>query len=267
MRKADPKTIGYTVDTPVPYRLADLVALIDERMGKLENRSSRMIYHRLITRIETRLQRSALRLHVRERQCRRRHDGGSAGPAVPPAAERQADDHHAARRISVRGRRRGRVGALPHGLRLRPVERRRGAAAVRLRGGAPLRAGRPQHRLRPDAPRRSRASPRKAASTAFSSASSRSGRPSSTPTILSQCSTLFAMRMANDRDQAIVRSAVSDAAANLLAFLPSLGTARSLRLRRGRGAADAAETETSPLAPSSEERRGERCSSRLRHRQ
>src|SRR5919202_2886921 len=43
-------------------------------------------------------------------------------------------------------------------------------------------------------------------------------------TILSQCSTLFVMRMANDRDQAIVRSAVSDAAASLLGFLPSLGT-------------------------------------------
>jgi hypothetical protein len=44
------------------------------------------------------------------------------------------------------------------------------------------------------------------------------------PTILSQCSTLFAMRMTNDRDQALLRSAVSDTAANLLAFLPSLGT-------------------------------------------
>jgi hypothetical protein len=43
-------------------------------------------------------------------------------------------------------------------------------------------------------------------------------------TILSQCSTLFTMRLANDRDQALVRAAVSDAAANLLAFLPSLGT-------------------------------------------
>jgi uncharacterized protein len=32
------------------------------------------------------------------------------------------------------------------------------------------------------------------------------------------------MRMTNDRDQAILRSAVSDAAANLLDFLPSLGT-------------------------------------------
>ena len=44
------------------------------------------------------------------------------------------------------------------------------------------------------------------------------------PTIISQCSTLFAMRMANDRDQALLRSAVSDAAANLVAFVPSLGT-------------------------------------------
>src|SRR5262249_33872518 len=39
-----------------------------------------------------------------------------------------------------------------------------------------------------------------------------------------QCSTIFAMRMTNDRDQAILRSAVSDAAANLLSFLPSLAT-------------------------------------------
>ncbi|MGN6459657.1 MAG: ATP-binding protein, partial [Pseudolabrys sp.] len=44
------------------------------------------------------------------------------------------------------------------------------------------------------------------------------------PTIISQCSTLFVMRMANERDQNLVRSAVSDAAANLLTFIPSLGT-------------------------------------------
>jgi hypothetical protein len=44
------------------------------------------------------------------------------------------------------------------------------------------------------------------------------------PTIISQCNTLFAMRMANDRDQALLRSAVTDAVANLLAFVPSLGT-------------------------------------------
>ena len=43
-------------------------------------------------------------------------------------------------------------------------------------------------------------------------------------TILSQCNTLFVMRMANDLDQKIVLSAISDAASALLEFLPSLGT-------------------------------------------
>jgi uncharacterized protein len=44
------------------------------------------------------------------------------------------------------------------------------------------------------------------------------------PTIISQCSTLFVMRLSNDRDQGQIRSAVSDAALNLLSFIPSLGT-------------------------------------------
>ena len=53
IKRTDARTIGYTVDTPVPYRLADLLALIDDRMGKLENRSVWTKYHRLISRIET----------------------------------------------------------------------------------------------------------------------------------------------------------------------------------------------------------------------
>src|SRR5262245_5613280 len=51
-------------------------------------------------------------------------------------------------------------------------------------------------------------------------------------TIISQCSTLFAMRMTNDRDQAILRSAVSDAT-NLLDFLASLGTGEVLAFGEG----------------------------------
>jgi DNA helicase HerA-like ATPase len=37
----------------VPYRIEDLISLLDERMGKLENRSSRMVYYKLISRIQT----------------------------------------------------------------------------------------------------------------------------------------------------------------------------------------------------------------------
>jgi hypothetical protein len=52
-------------------------------------------------------------------------------------------------------------------------------------------------------------------------------------TIISQCNTLFSMRLANERDQALMRSAVSDAAANLLSFVPSLGTREVLAFGEG----------------------------------
>ncbi|HMB47361.1 MAG TPA: hypothetical protein VKN63_03705, partial [Afifellaceae bacterium] len=53
------------------------------------------------------------------------------------------------------------------------------------------------------------------------------------PTILSQCSTLLTMRLSNDRDQSIVKSAVSDASASLLNFLPSLGARESIIFGEG----------------------------------
>jgi hypothetical protein len=39
IKRADTKAVSYTVDTPVPYRLVDLINQIDERMGKLASRS------------------------------------------------------------------------------------------------------------------------------------------------------------------------------------------------------------------------------------
>ena len=53
LRKIDPKTPASPSTRRCPICSQDLIVLIDERMGKLENRSSRMNYHRLITRIET----------------------------------------------------------------------------------------------------------------------------------------------------------------------------------------------------------------------
>jgi hypothetical protein len=53
------------------------------------------------------------------------------------------------------------------------------------------------------------------------------------PTIISQCNTLFAMRLTNDRDQAILRAAVTDSMANLLAFVPSLGTREVVAVGEG----------------------------------
>ncbi len=56
-----------------------------------------------------------------------------------------------------------------------------------------------------------------------------SQRPSELePSTLSQCSTIFSMRLSNELDQNFVRAAVPDGAAELLAFLPSLGTAETM---------------------------------------
>ncbi len=53
------------------------------------------------------------------------------------------------------------------------------------------------------------------------------------PTILSQCNTVFALRMSNDRDQQIVQSAVSDTGSGLLEFLPALGQREAIAFGDG----------------------------------
>lgn len=53
------------------------------------------------------------------------------------------------------------------------------------------------------------------------------------PTILSQCSTIFAMRLSNDHDQQIVGSALSDSSRSLLEFLPTLGTREAIVFGEG----------------------------------
>lgn len=52
------------------------------------------------------------------------------------------------------------------------------------------------------------------------------------PTIISQCSTVFAMRMTNDRDQAYLSAAVSDTA-NLLSFVPLLSSGECIAFGEG----------------------------------
>ena len=53
------------------------------------------------------------------------------------------------------------------------------------------------------------------------------------PTILSQCNTVFALRMSNDRDQEIVKSAISDTGSGLLEFLSALGQREAIAFGDG----------------------------------
>ncbi len=59
-------------------------------------------------------------------------------------------------------------------------------------------------------------------------------RPSELDTdILSQCNTIFALRMSNSRDQDFVRSTLSESAEGLMHFLPLLGTAEAIAVGEG----------------------------------
>jgi uncharacterized protein len=53
------------------------------------------------------------------------------------------------------------------------------------------------------------------------------------PTILSQCSTVFAMRLSNDRDQEIIRSAISDSSASTISFLSALDNREAIVFGEG----------------------------------
>lgn len=232
LKRVDPKSIGYTADTPVPYRLVDLISLIDERMGKLENRSSRIIYHKLISRIET------VRNDPRYAfMFDNANVGGDTMAEVishlfrlpangKPMTIMQLAGFPAEvvdSVVSVLCRMAFDFGLWSDGVS--PLlfvceEAHRYAAADRAIGFGPT---------------------RKAVSR-IAKEGRKYGvylglvtqRPAELDaTILSQCNTLFAMRLANDRDQSLLRSAVSDAAANLLSFVPSLGTREVLAFGEG----------------------------------
>jgi uncharacterized protein len=227
VKKLDPKSIGYTVDTPVPYRLQDLLMMIDERMGKLENRSSRMIYHKLITRIES-VSNDARYAFLFENA---NVGGDTMAESISQLFRLPADGKPMTIMqlagfpaevvdpvVSVLCRLAFDFGLWSDGaapLLIVCEEAHRYASVDRTVGFGPTR--RAISRIAKEG--------RKCG--VFLALATQ--RPAELdPTIISQCSTLFAMRMSNDRDQALLRSAVSDAAANLFGFVPSLATREAL---------------------------------------
>ena len=223
VRKNEPMTVAFTVDTPVPYLLSDLVSLIDDRMGKLENRANTARYSRLISRIES------VRKDLRYAFM---FDNANVGgdtmvevlaqlfrlqPQGRPMTVMQLAGFPAEvvdSVVSVLGRMAFDFGLWSDG-------------AVEL-----LFVCEEAHRYAPGDKSIGFGPTRKAISR-IAKEGRKYGvflglitqRPAELDaTIISQCSTLFAMRMANERDQNVIRAAVSDAAASLLEFVPSLGT-------------------------------------------
>jgi DNA helicase HerA-like ATPase len=232
LKRTDPKSTGYTVDTPVPYRLADLVSLIDERMGKLENRSSRMKFNRLIQRIET------VRNDPRYAfMFENANVGGDTMAEVVGQLFRLPPNGRPMTIMQLAGFPADVVDAVVSVLCRMAFD-----FGLWSDGAVPLLFVCEEAHRYASADRSLGFGPTRKAISRIAKEGRKYGvflglvtqRPAELdPTIISQCSTLFAMRMANDRDQALLRSAVSDAAANLLAFVPSLGTREVLAFGEG----------------------------------
>jgi hypothetical protein len=210
----------------------DLISLIDERMGKLENRSSRIIYHKLISRIET----------VRnDPRYTFMFDNANVG------GDTMAEVISHLFRLPANGR-----PMTIMQLAGFPAEVVDSVVSVLCRmafdfglwsdGVSPLLFVCEEAHRYAAADRNIGFGPTRKAVSRIAKEGRKYGvflglvtqRPAELDaTIISQCNTLFAMRLANDRDQALLRSAVSDAAANLLSFVPSLGTREVLAFGEG----------------------------------
>jgi uncharacterized protein len=231
IRAAEPG-MRFTVDVPVPYRISDLVELLDARMGKLENRSLRMVYHKLITRIETVCNDPRYAFMFENANV----GGDTMGDIVSTLF-----------RLPING-----VPVTVLQLAGFPSEVVDAVVSVMLRmafdlglwsdGAHPLlvlceeahRYMAADHSIGFSPTRRSIARIAKEGRKYGVFLGLVSQRPAELDsTILSQCSTLFAMRMTNDRDQSLLRSAVADTAANFFVFLPSLGTGEAFAFGEG----------------------------------
>ena len=232
LKVGDPAAMRYTLDVPVPYRIADLVGQLDTRMGKLENRSSRMLYHKLITRIETVVSDPRYAFMFENANV-----GGDTMVEILSTLFRLPANGMPMTILQLAGFPSEVVDAV-----VSVICRMAFDLGLWSDGADPLLVVCEEAHRYMAADHSVGFAPTRRAISRIAKEGRKYGvflglvtqRPAELDsTILSQCSTLFAMRMTNDRDQALLRSAVADTAANFLAFLPSLGTGETFAFGEG----------------------------------
>jgi uncharacterized protein len=215
-----------TADTPVPYRMADLLALIDERIGRLEGRSDKPHLRSLKMRIMSAI------------NDPRFHFMFSTNTINDTIVETMSHIF----RIPGNGRP---ISCFQ--LAGIPSEVVNSVASVLCRmafeialwsdGGIRILVlCEEAHRYVPADPNLGFVPTRQAISriakegrkygVSLGVVTQRPGELD--PTILSQCSTVFAMRLANDRDQEIIRSAIADSSSSTTSFLSSIGNREAI---------------------------------------
>lgn len=227
MRRHD----GTTADTPVPYRMQDLIKLIDERMGSLDLKTERPHYRSLKVRIESAITDPRYRFMFGSRMIEdtihqtignifQVEEGGKPITCFEMAGMPSEVVNSV---CSVLARLAFDLTLWSDGsikLLLMCEEAHRYLPADTKSGFAPTR-----HAL-------SRiAKEGRKYGCYLGIITQRPGELD--PTILSQCSTVFAMRLANEQDQAIIRSAIADSSASSLSFLSSMGQREAIAFGEG----------------------------------
>ena len=212
---------AFTIDTPVPYRLSDLLKLIENRMGSLAERENIASYKRLRARIE------AVSFDPRYAFMFSQRTVEDTMIDVIGRLFRVPADGKPITIMEIAGFPTEVVDALVSVLCRLAFD-----FNVWSNGALPLLVVCEEaHRYIPASKALGFGPTRKAISRIAKEGRKYrlsiclvSQRPSEIdPTILSQCNSIFAMRMANDADQAIIRAAVVESAAGMLTSLPSIG--------------------------------------------
>ncbi len=222
---------NFSADTPVPYRWADLFRLIDEHLGLLEPRHSRYHLRTLKSRLDS------LFTDIRYRFMFARSTVDDSLDRVISTLFRIPDEGKPITVLQLAGIPSDVVNAVVSVLARLAFD----VAAWSGPGFEVLLLCEEAHRYVP-ADRALGFAPTRAAIARIAKEGRKYGayvgivtqRPGELdPTILSQCSTVFAMRLGNTRDQEIIRAAIADSSASTIAFLSSIANREAIAFGEG----------------------------------
>jgi DNA helicase HerA-like ATPase len=220
-----------SIDTPTPYRISDVISLLDQTMGRLDRPRDLLPYRRLKNRIET--------------LTMDRRYGFMFGNFQ--VLDRMAEIIGRIFRIPVDGRPLTilDLSGVPSEILnvvVSVIARMTFDLAVWSNHAIPVTlVCEEAHRYVPNDPNLG-FEPTKRALSRIAKEGRKYGvslglisqRPSEiSATILSQCNTVFALRMTNQNDQNFVSAALADSAGSLFEFLPSLGDSEAIAIGEG----------------------------------
>lgn len=232
LRSKDPgDAINLGVDTPVPYRSSDLMSLIEEHLGKLDLKGELAPFKRLKARLETMTRDPRYAFMFGHMTI-----SDNMAEVVGRIFRIPVND----KPITVLE-----LGGLPSeviNVCVSVLARMAFDFGLWSQGRVPITfVCEEAHRYVPS-DKSSGFEPTKRAISRIAKEGRKYGvslaiitqRPSELdPTILSQCNTVFSMRLTNERDQEILKAGISDAAASLMEFMPTMGTGEAVTFGEG----------------------------------